>query len=194
MPSPFAERSHIAVAFLSFFAGACATVATQSAAAPAPEGERAAKVEAEASVAGATVVPLDQAPMQTAPSGKAQIWHLARGQNAYVGKLEMAGGGAVPEHRDATEEFIYVLEGSGTLTIEGQDYSLQPGSTVYMPANVKVSYRNGPEKMVALQVFAGPEPSAKYERWSANEPSDRGATKSGAGASSLAVQDLWIGH
>ncbi len=100
-----------------------------------------------------------------APSKKATIAHLARGENAYVGKLEMQGGGAVPEHRDATEEYIYVLSGSGTVNIDGTAYDTGPGSTIYMPANALVSFENGPEDLVAIQVFAGPEPAAKYDAW-----------------------------
>ena len=48
------------------------------------------------------VRPLAAAPTLVSPSGKATIQHLARGQMAYVGRLEMAGGAAVPEHADAT--------------------------------------------------------------------------------------------
>lgn len=77
----------------------------------------------------------------------------------------MNGGGAVPQHRDETEEYIYVLEGGGTITIDGTASSLSPGSIVYMPANAEVSYENGPEPLVALQVFAGPQPASKYDRW-----------------------------
>jgi quercetin dioxygenase-like cupin family protein len=164
MPSRLTEPSHLVIAALSFLAGACATVATQSEASPAPEPAAVAG-PAPSVTEGATVVASSDAPMQTAPSGKAKIWHLARGQNAYIGKLEMDAGGAVPEHRDTTEEFIHVLEGTGTLSIEDQVYELAPGTTVYMPANAKVSYQNGDAKMVALQVFSGPDPSAKYEGW-----------------------------
>ena len=169
MPSPLTQRSQLLVATLSFLAGACATVATQSAASTSPAAAETSTPE-PATVEGATVIAIDAAPMQVAPSGKARIWHLARGQNAYLGKLEMDANGTVPEHRDTTEEFIHVLEGSGTLTIEGQEYALEPGSTVYMPANARVSFQNGDAKMVALQVFAGPEPAAKYEAWNSSAP------------------------
>jgi quercetin dioxygenase-like cupin family protein len=113
----------------------------------------------------AGVMPMDGAPRATAPSGKATITHLARGHSAYMGKLEMQGGGAVPEHRDATEEYIHVLSGSGTITIEGVPSQVEAGATIYMPADALVSFTNGPEPLVAIQVFAGPEPSAKYEKW-----------------------------
>lgn len=113
-----------------------------------------------------TVIPLEQAPRAQAPSGKAEVAHLARGDNAYVGRLEMAAGAAVPEHRDATEEYIHVLEGAGTMHIDGQRYEIAAGTTVFMPANALVRFQNGAAKMVALQVFAGPAPASKYARWS----------------------------
>lgn len=102
---------------------------------------------------------------RTAPNGKAQIVKLATGKNAFLGKLTMEGGGKVPVHRDATEEYIYVLEGSGTMFIDGKSYDVAPNTAIYMPANAEVSFEGGPDKLVAIQVFAGPEPSAKYDAW-----------------------------
>lgn len=104
---------------------------------------------------------------RTAPSGKAQIIKLATGKNAFLGKLEMEGGGKVPLHRDATEEYIYILEGSGVMSIDGRKFDVGPNTAVYMPANAEVTFDGGPDKLVALQVFAGPEPAAKYDAWSA---------------------------
>ena len=71
----------------------------------------------------------------------------------------------VPEHRDATEEYIYVLSGHGSITIDSKTSALGPGSAVYMPANAKVSFANGSETMTAVQVFAGPSPAQKYDSW-----------------------------
>jgi quercetin dioxygenase-like cupin family protein len=143
-----------------FVLGACATVAVQTAASqphdePAPASE----------IALAEVVALEAAPRASSPNGAATITHLARGRNAYLGKLEMDPGGVVPTHRDPTEEFIHVLEGRGTMTIEGREHAIEPGTTIYMPAGVEVAYQNGDERLVAIQVFAGPEPAAKYEAW-----------------------------
>lgn len=97
--------------------------------------------------------------------GAGEIYLLARGEQAFLGKLEMAPGGEVPEHRDATEEYIHILEGGGTFSIDDRTYSVGPGSTIYMPANAKVSFKNGETKLVAIQVFAGPGPAAKYDAW-----------------------------
>jgi quercetin dioxygenase-like cupin family protein len=112
------------------------------------------------------VVHLNDAVKRTAPNGKAQIALLAQGQNAFLGRLQMDGGGKVPTHRDATEEYIYILKGSGTITIDGKVHAIKPLTAIYMPAGAEVSYENGPDPLVALQVFAGPAPAAKYEKWS----------------------------
>ena len=46
-----------------------------------------------------------------------------------------------------------------------QHHRIGPGSTIYMPANALVSYQNGDAPLVAIQVFAGPAPAAKYDAW-----------------------------
>lgn len=161
------------LALIAMFAlGACTTVALQSSASnaadeasdDAPDASEAPPPSADVA---ASVVALDEAKQATAPSGKATITHLARGHNAYLGRLRMDAGGAVPAHRDPTEEYIHILSGAGTITIDGQAYEVGPGATIFMPANAEVSYQNGDEEMVALQIFAGPEPASKYEGWTA---------------------------
>ena len=99
--------------------------------------------------------------------GKAHAWPLVRGEQAFVGVLELAAGGAVPEHRDPTEEYLYVMEGSGTISINDKMYEIGPGHAIYMPAKAKVSFQNGAKKLVVVQVFAKPGPEAKYKKWKA---------------------------
>lgn len=111
---------------------------------------------------------LAEVPRRTRGAG--EIYLLARGEQAFLGKLEMAPGGEVPEHRDATEEYIHILEGGGTFTIDDKSYAVGPGTTIYMPADAKVSFKNGDAKLVAIQVFADPQPADKYDAW---QPVDR---------------------
>ncbi len=145
------EASKLALAFLL---GALTTLAWNTHAHTGPEPG-----------AVGTVTQVGKAAKRAVPSGKASIEILARGRNAFLGRLEMAGDGKVPEHRDPTEEYIHVLQGTGTLYMDDEPHNLSPGSTVYMPAGAKVRFENGPKPLVALQVFAGPGPSAKYEKW-----------------------------
>lgn len=134
--------------------GAC-TEATSSAGDEAPvEASPPAEVRA-----------LADAERRASPPGTATIVLLARGNNAFVARLEMEPGAAVPEHQDADEEYIHVLEGEGTIWIDGAELAVAPGSTIFMPADSTVRFQNGGTRMVALQVFAGPASAAKYDRW-----------------------------
>ena len=119
----------------------------------------------KAKVAQAEVRSPAQLCTQVAGHGKARVTPLAAGAKAWIGRLEMNAGAKVPEHRDATEEYIHVLSGRGTIWIEEQAHAVEPGSTVYMPAKAKVRFENGKTTMTAIQVFAGPAPAAKYESW-----------------------------
>jgi quercetin dioxygenase-like cupin family protein len=113
----------------------------------------------------ATILAGDALCTKTASHGKAWITELARGENAFVGRLGIAPGAKVPEHRDETEEYIHVLSGHGKITVDGKTTDIGPGSAVFMPARAKVSFENGDETMTVLQVFAGPGPAKKYAGW-----------------------------
>jgi quercetin dioxygenase-like cupin family protein len=161
-----AELSRHLPLVAAFVLGACAATAVQtSASPPTPAPTVAATPPTTTPVVSPPVTPVARAERRVSPNGKARVTILARGLEAFVARLEMDPGAAVPEHRDATEEYIHVLEGSGTITIDDTTYPLGPGDTVYMAADAKVSFQNGDAPLVGLQVFAGPEPAAKYDAW-----------------------------
>jgi quercetin dioxygenase-like cupin family protein len=164
----------LAAALLSACGGDCpacpepaSAEASAGGEAPCPRSARSASPEAagEAHAPPAEVRPYAEAPRRAAPPGTATVAELARGANAFVARLEMAPNAAVPEHRDADEEYIHVLEGHGTMWIDGTAHEVTPGTTIYMPAHATVRFQNGDERLVAIQVFAGPGSAAKYERW-----------------------------
>lgn len=113
----------------------------------------------------AEVRALASAERRASPPGTATVAFLARGRNAFLARLEMEPGGEVPEHQDADEEYVHVLEGHGTMWIDGVEHAVTPGATIFMPAGATVRYVNGEQRMIALQVFAGPGSAAKYDRW-----------------------------
>ena len=112
-----------------------------------------------------TVTPFEKVEHRIAPSNKADVRILAHGTHAFLGQLRMDAGAKVPAHRDASEEYIYVLQGAGRITINGQAHDIAAGTSVYMPVNAEVSFQNGDKEMIALQVFAGPESAKKYDAW-----------------------------
>jgi quercetin dioxygenase-like cupin family protein len=73
--------------------------------------------------------------------------------------LELAAGASVAEHVHAGEtELLYILEGSGTMTIAGQEVAVTPTSVVQIPPNTKHAFA-ATVKVRALQLYtpAGPE-------------------------------------
>ncbi len=138
---------HLAVAFAL---GAVCDLGVAVAATPGP---------------AATITALQDAETRVAPSGKAHVRFLARGMRAFMGQLRMDPGAEVPQHQDASEEFIYILQGAGTMTIDGTTTAVKAGDAIYMPTDATVSFVNGERELVGLQVFAGPESAAKYDKW-----------------------------
>ena len=107
---------------------------------------------------------------RVAPNGKATIHRIAGkeegAKNAFFGVLEILPGAKVPLHRDATEEYLYLVSGQGNLTIDGNTTAIEPGFGVFMPANAEVTFEaTGTEVIRAVQFFAGQGPEAKYNGW-----------------------------
>ena len=79
--------------------------------------------------------------------------HGMRGLEVWGQTIE--AGAATPVHRHACEEAIVILEGSGTLTIEGQDTAFGPNSTLIIPSDVIHQIVNtGNAKMVLVAALA----------------------------------------
>lgn len=107
----------------------------------------------------------DKLPSLRSPSGTALATELARGHNAYLALMRLDAGAMIPAHQDESEEYLYVLEGGGAITIDGVVSTIAPGTAVFMPSMATVSFENGPAKSVIVQVFADPRSAAKYKAW-----------------------------
>lgn len=73
--------------------------------------------------------------------------------------LELSAGASVPEHVHAAEtELLYVLAGSGTMTVSGVALSVTPTSVIQIPPNTKHAF-TATADVRALQIYtpAGPE-------------------------------------
>jgi mannose-6-phosphate isomerase-like protein (cupin superfamily) len=70
------------------------------------------------------------------------------------GQVIEAGSGT-PVHRHACEEAIVVLEGSGTLTINGEESRFGPNSTLIIPADaVHQIVNSGSARMVIVAALS----------------------------------------
>ena len=59
-----------------------------------------------------------------------------------TGVGELPVGGRLALHRHEPEETYYVLEGDGTVTLDGADYAVSAGSSVFIPSQVEHGMTN----------------------------------------------------
>lgn len=115
------------------------------------------------------VLSMDEAPSKKHSKG-AEVFLLASpeihgNKSLFLSVLKVPAGGKVPEHKDPTEEYLYVLKGTGTLWIDDQEMKIGPRMVVYMPAGAKVRFQAGNTPVEVLQVFAPSGPEKKYKAW-----------------------------
>lgn len=76
-------------------------------------------------------------------------------KNLEVWGQVLEAGAATPVHRHACEEAIVILEGSGTLMIEGVSTTFGPNSTLIIPADsVHQITNSGDRKMVVIAALS----------------------------------------
>ncbi len=77
--------------------------------------------------------------------------------------LELGADAKVPEHVHGSEtELLYILEGSGTMTIAGQDVAVTPTSVIQIPPNTKHAFA-ATAKVRALQLYTPPGPEQRFK-------------------------------
>jgi len=59
-----------------------------------------------------------------------------------AGLADLEAGGWLGHHRHEPAEIYYVLQGSGTLSIDGRDHVVGAGSAAYIPGGAEHAIRN----------------------------------------------------
>ncbi|MBE9109234.1 cupin domain-containing protein [Nodosilinea sp. LEGE 07298] len=70
----------------------------------------------------------------------------------------LARGTDIAEHTSTRNAVVQVLEGQGTLTLNGEDVELVPGRFVFMPANAPHALK-ATENLAFLLTLSDPVPS-----------------------------------
>jgi quercetin dioxygenase-like cupin family protein len=103
--------------------------------------------------------------------GRAQIVFdaaSARDDAASLIALTLDGGTEVPsETHDGSSEYVYLLEGSGVMSIDGEQTPVAAGDAIQIPSGIEHSFRAGDGAAVkAVQFYApaGPEQRFKGEK------------------------------
>ena len=72
-----------------------------------------------------------------------------------AGIADLNGGDWLGLHRHTPAEIYYVLEGHGTVTLDGDDYPVSAGTAVYIPGDTEHGIRNaGPAPLRFFYAFA----------------------------------------
>ena len=116
----------------------------------------------------AAVVPLTaRAQAATSPLKRTILMQhalSAAGRDGVQASVELAGGSVAPRHTHAGEEMGFILEGTLTLEVAGQEpQPLKQGDAFYIPANTPHLVRNtgaGVVKLVAVYVVEQGKPLA----------------------------------
>ncbi len=92
----------------------------------------------------------------------------AKDDAAYVGRIQLDRGLKIPYHQHEKEtEVLYLLEGEGTLTVNGTGYPVAAGDSVQVPPGVMHSFEvSGKGPVTAVQFYS---PSGPEQRFKASE-------------------------
>lgn len=108
------------------------------------------------------VVHLGEAP-RYALAGDAGVVTLLVQADIATSRLELNAGARVPEHTHDSSETLVVLEGSGTVTLDGAKYAVTSGDTIHIP-KVTRHAAEATTRFVAVQIYAPAGPEQRFTR------------------------------
>ena len=91
------------------------------------------------------------------------------GDRIQLALIDIEANSHVPEHKHPNEQVGFVIEGSITMTIDGDARELHAGETYVIPGEVRHSADTGPQGCVVIDTFSPPRED--WERLERPEPS-----------------------
>lgn len=88
-------------------------------------------------------------------------------KEAAMTELVMLPGATVPEHtHDTSAELLYILEGHGTMTLDGQASTVRAGMAIFIPAGVKhgLVLDTKVEPLRAIQIYTPGGPEQRFQK------------------------------
>lgn len=85
---------------------------------------------------------------------------------ASLGVATLDTGLVIPEHvHQQSAELLYIIAGTGVLTIDGDEIPVFPGTAIHIPANTKHAFRvTSQESVQAVQVYAPGGPEQRFKK------------------------------
>ena len=97
------------------------------------------------------------------------------GSASYLGRAVFLPGARSPVHQHPeSEELVYVLSGSGTMTLGDATLAVEKGMAVRIPAGVPHSFTvGGEEPMEIVQVYSPGGPEQRFRAWEQQAKRDK---------------------
>lgn len=124
------------------------------------------------------VVRAGSAPTFHSPDGLATFELLLEppgGNASYLGRAVFRPGARSPVHQHPdSEELVYVLSGSGTMTLGDATFTVEVGMALRIPAGVAHSFTvGGEEPMEIVQVYSPGGPEQRFRAWEQQTEGDK---------------------
>jgi len=128
-----------------------------------------------------TVATPDKAPALTTGGGKIHVKLLFDAEStgsdaAGVSLVEFDPGADIPRHTHPSAEVLYIFAGQGELTIGSDKLPFGPDQAIHLPEGQPHAAKfTGPDKTVALQIYAPAGPEQRYKAPATPSPSSPAA-------------------
>jgi len=92
------------------------------------------------------------------------LTQMAVGERMSVQQFHIEPGAAVPEHSHHHEQAGYVVKGTFTFHVNGEEYVIGPGDSYVIPGGEPHEARNDAEEPVSgIDVFSPPRPDPDWQ-------------------------------
>jgi quercetin dioxygenase-like cupin family protein len=115
--------------------------------------------------------------VRSSPDGKSDIRILIDPEEnpdvpAYLGLGRFEPGAEIGEHdHPGSAELLYIVSGSGRMTVEGVTLKVVAGDAIRIPPGARHSFRNsGQVPLEAVQLYLPPGPEARFKLWPPRDP------------------------
>jgi quercetin dioxygenase-like cupin family protein len=87
--------------------------------------------------------------------------------------LRFSGDAGVAEHDHPTWEHVGVLQGTGTLVLDGKRYPVAPGTVIHVPRTVRHAFEpGGSSEALIVQLYAPSGPEQRFEALAGVAPAE----------------------
>ena len=94
----------------------------------------------------------------TAHEESGQLYHeFLRVPSMSAGLYQLAAGKTDPQQPHAEDELYYIVQGRAQITVDGKNIPVEPGSLIFVAANIEHRFHSIAEDLTVLVFFAPAE-------------------------------------